>query len=244
MMEKDIIRLKQILDKSSYTVALCGSGIMAEGGFIGIKKPERAYEIEKTYGSSPEEIFSSAYYNTRPAKFFEFYEKEMLSQIPEPGPTSVYLASMERAGRLQCIISANIFEQERRGGCENVIDLHGSVFKNRCPHCGEYYSLEDMRQGGAIPQCRICHSVIRPLVSLFGEMVDSRIMTRTTEEIGKAEVLLLLDTSLQSEVFSSYIRYYTGKNMVIIHKEPHYSDQNADLVLLEEPSVVLEQLGY
>ena len=35
----------------------------------------------------------------------------------------------------------------------------------------------------------------------WGEMVDSRIMTRTTEEIEKAEVLLLLGTTMQSEVF-------------------------------------------
>ena len=29
--------LKSFLDESSYTVALCGSGMMEEGGFIGVK---------------------------------------------------------------------------------------------------------------------------------------------------------------------------------------------------------------
>lgn len=243
-MEREINRLRDLLNQSNYTVALCGSGMTAESGFIGIKKPERAYEIEAVYGASPEEIFSSSYYNTRPAKFFRFYHNEILAQIPDPGPSSYALAAMERAGRLQCIITSNIFEQEQRGGCENVIDLHGSVYKNRCPHCGEYYSVDDMKQGGEIPHCRVCSSVIRPLVSLFGEMVDSRIMTRTTEEIEKADVLLLLGTTMQSEVFSNYVRYFNGKALVIIHSEPHYSDRKADLVIIDEPGSILHRLGY
>lgn len=243
-MDSKIVHLQEILGKSNYTVALCGSGMMEESGFIGIKKPERAYEIECVYGASPEEIFTSAYYNTRPAKFFEFYKKEILEKIPEPSPSSHIMAAMERKGHLQCIITSNIFEQEKRGGCENVIDLHGTIYMNRCPHCGEYYSVEDIMGEKGVPRCRICNSVIRPLVSLFGEMVDSRIMTRTTEEIGKAEVLLLLGTTLNSDVFSHYIRYFSGKHLILIHKAEHYMDNKADLVIIDEPGNVLCQIGY
>ncbi len=167
-MEKEIGRLREILRNSNYTVALCGSGMTEESGFIGIKKPERAYEIERVYGASPEEIFTSSYYNTRPMQFFKFYHEEILDKIPEPGPSSHIMAAMERAGHLHCIITSNIFDQEKRGGCENVIDLHGTIFMNRCPHCGEYYSVEDIQNSKGVPYCMICHSVIRPLVSLFG----------------------------------------------------------------------------
>ena len=242
-MNENISLLKNALENSSYTVALCGSEVTEESGFVGIKKPERAYEIERIYGDSPEDIFTSVYYNTRPAKFYQFYEKEILSQIPEPAGSSYALAAMERAGRLQCVITTNIFEQEQRAGCENVIELHGSVFKNRCPRCGEYYAVEDMRRGGAIPQCRVCGAVIRPLVSLYGEMVDSRIMTRTTEEIGKAEVLLLIGTTLQSEVFSNYVRYFGGKTLAVIHRTEHFSDKRTKHVLLADPGQILGQIG-
>ena len=82
-MDERIAALRRILDESNYTVALCGSGMMTEGGVTGIKAPERAYEIEKKYGASPEYIFTSAYYNTRPEKFFNFYKEEILKHIPE-----------------------------------------------------------------------------------------------------------------------------------------------------------------
>ncbi|MFQ7551135.1 MAG: hypothetical protein ACLRMZ_13460 [Blautia marasmi] len=76
--EKKIERLRAISDESAYTVILSGSGMMAECGYMGMKTPEKAYEIEKTYGVSPEDIFTSVYYNNRPAEFFKFYRNEVL----------------------------------------------------------------------------------------------------------------------------------------------------------------------
>ena len=52
-MEKRIATLRRILDDSAYTVMLCGSGMMEEGGYRGIKNADRAYDIEKKYGFSP-----------------------------------------------------------------------------------------------------------------------------------------------------------------------------------------------
>ena len=55
-MNGKIGQLRKILDDSNYTVALCGSGMMEEGGFIGIKKQDKAYDIENRYGYGVEEI--------------------------------------------------------------------------------------------------------------------------------------------------------------------------------------------
>lgn len=45
--EKTLELLKQVLAESSYTVAICGSGMMEEGGILGLKQEGRAYEIEQ-----------------------------------------------------------------------------------------------------------------------------------------------------------------------------------------------------
>ena len=239
-----IEHLKKILEESRYTVALCGSGMMEEGGYTGVKKPLRAYEIEQKYDASPEEIFSSAFYSTRPEQFFDFYIHEMLQNPPvitESGPA---LAAMEQAGKLQCIITANIYEHGRQMGCKNIINLHGSIYHNQCPRCKKECTLDYMLNAKGMPICETCKIPIRPMVSLFGEMVDSRLMTKTTEEIEKADVLLLLGTTLTSEVFVNYIKYFEGSNLVIIHDQEHYTDTKADLVIIEEPRKVLPLLGY
>ena len=51
--------LKKVLDDSHYTVALCGSGILAETGCRTFQNQDYAYEIEQKYGRSPEDIFAS-----------------------------------------------------------------------------------------------------------------------------------------------------------------------------------------
>ena len=112
-MEERIATLRRILDESSYTVALCGSGMMEEGGYIGVKNPDKAYDIEKKYGYSPEEIFTSAFYNTRPKLFFDFYKQEMLNGGPEPTESEAVLEKMEQDGKLQCIIQATFMSCAR-----------------------------------------------------------------------------------------------------------------------------------
>lgn len=244
MTQKLLESLKKALDKSNYTVAICGSGMLKECGYLGMKDPELAYDLEHKYGVSPEYIFSSAYYNTRTADFFKFYINEVINVNIKPSESSYTLAAMERVGKLQCVISSNIYELSQRGGCKNVINLHGSIYKNRCPHCGKEYSLDDMRQCKKIPFCRECGTVIRPMVSLFGEMLDNQIMTKTTEEIEKAEVLLVLGTTLSSDVYQHYIRYFTGSCLAIIHEDKHDSDKRADIVIYDMPKNILPQLGY
>lgn len=154
------------------------------------------------------------------------------------------LAAMERAGKLQCIIDSNIYDKARRGGCRHVINLHGSIYQNQCPRCKKKYPIGYMAGAKRVPICRDCNVPIRPMISLIGEMVDSQNMTKTTEEITKADTLLLLGTTLASEVFCQYIQYFAGRSMVIIHKQEHYLDKDANLVILDHPMNVLPQLGY
>lgn len=242
MASKEIEQFKSLLEKSHYTVVLCGSGMMEEGGTRVIRADERAYEIEMKYGVSPEYIFSSAYYNTRPEQFFAFYREEILKVRQEQTSSGRALAQLEREGKLDCIITGNIYEIAQQCGCKNVINLHGSIYRNWCPHCYKEYSLDYIMQAKGVPRCEHCHSVVRPLVSLYGEMVDSQVMTRAAAEVEKAELLILLGTNMNSELFSNYIRYFGGKEIVIVHQRAHYLDNRGDMVFIDEPQNVLSAL--
>ena len=242
-MNEKITLLKSILKNSRYTVAVCGAGLMEEGGFLAVKHQNRAYDIEQRYGYGPEELFTSACYNTRPELFFQFYKKEMLENPPKVTASGAALAAMEEANLLHCIITSNIYNFPRQCGCKHVINLHGVISENRCPRCHRDYSLDYvMNSPHIVPLCETCKVPVRPLVSLFGEMVDSQKMTETTEEIAKADTLLLLGTRLDSEVYTPYLQYFNGRSLVIIHSEPHYLDHRADLVIIDHPKNVLPQL--
>ena len=242
-MDDKIILLQKILDKSRYTVALCGSGMMEEGGFLGVKNQDKAYEIEEKYGYCSEELYTSAFYNARPELFFTFYRNEMLNFPPELTASGPAMAKLEENGHLHCVITSNIYDIPHRGGCKNVINLHGTIYENQCPRCKKEYPLEYIKNSSRkVPLCEKCNIPVRPLVSLFGEMVDSQSMTKTTLEISKADTLLLLGTSLGSEVFSHYIKYFSGRWLIIIHNKKHYKDINASMVILDHPKNILPKL--
>lgn len=236
--------LKKIFDNSRYTVAMCGSGTLLEAGHETFRHQAYAYEIERKYGRSPEYIFASNYYNTRTDKFFEFYKSEVLKKIIEPTETSYALQRMEEKGRLQCIMTSNFYDIERRAGCKNVINLHGTIYHNVCPRCKKEYPMEYIRDCKKVPYCEQCSSVVRPDVALYGEQLDSRLTSHAASEVEKADTLLLLGTTLASDVYSNYVRYFEGSHVVIIHEKEHFTDSKADLVIYDAPKNVLPKLGY
>ena len=120
-MDREILeRMKTMVEESRYTVALCGSGMMEEVGLKGLKREDRAYEIEEKYGASPEELFNIACYSRHPERFFQFYREEILKQEMQISPAVYELAAMERAGKLQCLVTINLHDrsEERRVGKE------------------------------------------------------------------------------------------------------------------------------
>ena len=94
-MEKKLQTLKNILDSSRYTVALCGSGILKECGYPGILSLDVAYDIENRYGDSPEYIYSSAYFSTRPEKFFSFTSLRYQTKILNQAKRSTHLPNLK-----------------------------------------------------------------------------------------------------------------------------------------------------
>ena len=85
---------------------------------------------------------------------------------------------------------------------------------------------------------------VRPKVLLFGEQVDNQVMTEAVGEISRAEVLLLLGTSINSGLCDGYVQYFHGKTMIIIHAQKHFTDEKADVVLHEEVKSALPRIVW
>lgn len=245
MNEAGLKRLKEMLEESRYTVALCGSGMMEEVGLKGLKWESLAYEMEEKYGETPEELFHIECLARRPERFFSFYREEILKKERPVSAAGKEMAAMERAGKLQCTVTVNLHNMGQRLGMKNVINLHGTIDGNYCMRCKKRYSMAYVRDyPGAVPICGECQGIVRPEVSLFGEMVDSQVMSRTAQEVERAEMLLLVGTALSSEVYRPYIRYFGGDKIAIINREPRPLDEKADLVIYGQPQNILPYLGY
>ncbi|MBC5659476.1 NAD-dependent deacetylase [Anaerosacchariphilus sp. NSJ-68] len=240
----DYEMIRDILDRSSYTVAMCGTDMMKESGMPSLRAPEIAYEVEKEFGYSPEEIFSSVFYVNRTEIFFKYYREKMLQPPLEPSDGFYALAELEKRGKLQCSIANNVHNLPGRAGCQKVLNLHGTIYENECPRCGQRYPMEYIRDSKRVPLCEKCMAVIRPKVLLFGEQVDNQMMTRAVDEISQAQVLLLLGTAIHSGLCERYVKYFKGERLILINGVEHYTDERADIVLHEEVKTALPKIVW
>ena len=243
MMEERLILLKKMLLESDYLVILKGIGVSMECGCTSYRRSKYAYEIEEKYGRSPEEIFSAGFYNTRVREFFEFYKNDLISSLGESNDGLKTLKKLEDMGVLKMIITRDIFSLAHRAGCKNIIELHGSVYHNECPHCRRKYPLEYIRDSKGVPRCENCGTTIRPQIVLAGEMVNNALSTKAADEVSKADTLLLLGGDMSSVLAESFLRYFTGKRVILIHNREHYADSKADLVIHGKSMDILAQLA-
>ena len=243
MMEERLILLKKMLLESDYLVILKGIGVSMECGCTSYRRSKYAYEIEEKYGRSPEEIFSAGFYNTRVREFFEFYKNDLISSLGEINDGLKTLKKLEDMGVLKMIITRDIFSLAHRAGCKNVIELHGSVYHNECPHCRRKYPLEYIRDSKGVPRCENCGTTICPQIVLAGEMVNNALSTKAADEVSKADTLLLLGCDMSSVLAESFLRYFTGKRVILIHNREHYADSKADLVIHGKSMDILAQLA-
>ena len=79
--EEKIGFLRNVVDRSKYMVCLFGVGIGSGCGCTNYRNEEDAYDIEAKYGYSPDEMFNVTFFNTRVEQFYQFYKKDMISNL-------------------------------------------------------------------------------------------------------------------------------------------------------------------
>lgn len=240
--ERKINQLKDVVENSRYLVCICGLGMQAEAGSTDFEDSDVSYEIERRYGYAFEEIFNTAFYSTRKEMFFKFYRQEFIQKEVYPNEAYKTLGWMEQNGKLRAVITPGVYSLPQKGGCTHVVELHGSISKNECPHCKKEYTKEFIKDTQKVPLCTECGAVIRPGVFLFGEMVDNSVITKAMEEVGRADVLLICGTNLNDAICMNCIQYFHGDKVVIVNSTPHFTDEKANLVIYNEVKNVLPKL--
>ena len=81
-----------------------------------------------------------------------------------------------------------------------------------------------------IPKCA-CGGVIKPEVVLYEEMLDEAVLQASVRAIAGADLLIIGGTSLNVYPAAGLLRYYDGRELVVINKTPTPADRNATLVL-------------
>lgn len=239
-MDPNIARLGEWVGAAKRIVFFGGAGVSTESGIPDFRSTGGLYNQQYKY--PPEVIVSHTFYEERPEEFFAFYRKRMLFPDARPNAAHRKLAEWERQGRLAAVVTQNIDGLHQAAGSRNVLELHGSVHRNYCEHCGKAFPLSYILQSTGVPRCDACGGPVRPDVVLYEEALDGDILEAAVEDIAAADLLIIGGTSLVVYPAAGLIRYFQGHHLVLVNKTATAADSRADLVIHDAIGAVFAQL--
>lgn len=213
----DVSAFREKLNSAKHVVVLSGAGISAASGiptFRGAGGFWRKYQAQ--------DLASPNAFAKDPSLVWEFYHyRREVVLTKEPNRAHTVLAELEqklaKENRKVVIITQNIDELHRQAGSQNVIELHGSLFKTRCKKCNDVTAnkespiCEALRGRGApdvnaeaaripvelLPRCKKngCNGLLRPYVVWFGEQLEEEVLSAAYNELELCDLCIVVGTS-------------------------------------------------
>ena len=239
MTQQQLDQLRATVADSNYIVFFGGAGVSTESGIPDFRSVDGLYN--QKYPVPPETMLSHSYYESHGEEFYRFYRDKMLAPDAEPNAAHKWLAQQEKAGKLKAVITQNIDGLHQKAGSEEVLELHGSVWRNYCRRCRTFYGLSDILESTGVPRCT-CGGVIKPDVVLYEEGLDEEVLSRAVHHLRCADMLIIGGTSLAVYPAAGLIHYFRGKHVVVINKGATARDVGASLTIDGAIGEVLSQI--
>ena len=234
--------LKQILDEGSQILVFTGAGISVPSGIPDFRSADGIYNQKTKLNIPPEKIISHTFFYNHTKEFFEFYKEKMIYEDAEPNFAHKFIADLEKKGKNVIVVTQNIDGLHQKAGSSKVYELHGSVHRNYCDKCGRSFGLKYVMTHNPIPYCDRCHGIVKPDVVLYEEPLDEMVIERAISAMMTSDVLLVIGTSLTVYPAAGFIRYFKGKYIVLINKDPTSYDNMCDLVFNEDVVKVFQNI--
>lgn len=226
-------QLKKWIDESDNIVFFGGAGVSTESGIPDFRSENGIFQAINEYGVRPEVILSHTFFMQNPEVFFKYYKKTLLYPDAKPNDCHKALAKLEEMGKLKAVITQNIDDLHQRAGSKNVLELHGTLYKNYCMKCGKTFDLDYVTADEGITRCDACGGIVRPDVVLYEEGMDQETIYQSVDFISKADLLIVGGTSLNVYPAAGLLNYYRGNKLVLVNKSATSYDNKAALVIAE-----------
>jgi len=172
-------------------VVLTGAGISAESGVPTFRGKEGLWGKFK-----PEELATMSAFVSNPKLVWEWYNwrRQVVGEV-KPNPGHHALRYLEQWFEHFTLITQNVDGLHRAAGSENILELHGNIYRNKCVDCNHQFAEDMDINPDSIPSCPNCGGKIRPDVVWFGEMLDPQVIDKAFSESEQAELFFSVGTS-------------------------------------------------
>ncbi|HEX3027133.1 MAG TPA: NAD-dependent protein deacylase [Clostridia bacterium] len=232
---------KKLVTESKNIVFFGGAGVSTESNIPDFRSETGIYS-GSGFRFAPEVMLSHEFFYTHPKEFYQFYFEKLVYPDAEPNAAHLALAELERQGILRAVITQNVDGLHQKAGSRIVLELHGSALRNTCTRCGKKVNLDFMlRFRPGVPTCE-CGGIVRPDIVLYGEGLDADVVDASVRAISLADLLIVGGTSLVVYPAAGLIRYFRGRNLVLINRDRTDYDDSAALVFHDSIGKILSQV--
>lgn len=223
-----VAELAALVRERQPCVVLTGAGISTESGIPDFRSPDGIWaQVD------PFEVASIQAFRRDPERVWDFYRRRIrLLLEAEPNPGHYALAELERRSRVRAVVTQNIDMLHSRAGSREVVEVHGSIRSAVCLACLWREGLDDVLaqlEERPAPLCPQCGEVLKPGVTLFGELLPSGAIERATELARAAALVLVVGSSL--EVWPAAGLPLEARAFAVVNRGPTALDEQALLKL-------------
>ena len=227
-------------------VVLTGAGLSTPSGIPDFRSEGTGLWAR----DEPLEVASLNTFRVAPERFFNWF-RPLARQIfyAQPNPAHLAMASMEKAGCIQTIITQNIDALHQKAGSKNVIEMHGSIRTMTCVRC--YHQVESAAylvpfvETGEIPHCPRCDSVLKPDVILFGEQLPYTAWLQAQRDARKCDLMMVAGSSLEVLPVAGLPMQALdrGAHLIIVNNSPTYLNVRADVAIMENVAEIIPAIA-
>jgi NAD-dependent SIR2 family protein deacetylase len=225
----DLDSLREFLGRYARLFVLTGAGVSTDSGIPDYRDADGEWK-------RPSRPVMFRDFMAEPATRKRYWARGLVGwqHLHRAAPNDAHraLARLERAGRVELLVTQNVDRLHQAAGSEAVVDLHGRADVVRCMSCERRIARADYQAelaalnpawaelgaraapdgdadlAGAddecfrVPDCGACGGILKPDVVFFGESVPKERVERAMQALADADAALVIGSSLM--VYSGY----------------------------------------
>jgi NAD-dependent deacetylase len=229
-------KVADLIINAKRVVVFTGAGISTESGIPDFRSPGGIWSR-----FDPDDFTYQKFVSDPEArrKQWQLLGEGHLTTEAKPNPAHYAIAELDKLGKLDCVITQNVDNLHQKAGmpADKVFELHGNMQWAVCLSCGERYPFEKIKvrldKGEEIPDCEVCHGILKPDAVLFGEQLPYEVLTEASHRSSNCDLLIVVGSTLVVYP-AAYMPIYAvqaGAKLVIINLSSTPMDGEAAVLI-------------
>ena len=221
---------------SKRIVVFTGAGVSTESGIPDFRSPggiwSRFDPDDFTYQKFVSDVEARR-------KHWQLLQEGSLTTGAKPNAAHYAIAELDKLGMLDCVITQNVDNLHQKAGLpdEKVFELHGNLLWAACLECGRRYPFDQvavrLERGEEIPDCEVCHGILKPAAVFFGEALPADVLMEATRRAQSADLFIVIGSTLVVYPAAHMPQYAvnSGARLVIINLSSTPLDSQAVVLI-------------